>query len=63
MNFTIYYRGQTITTVEAKTEAAALKAYAKRFSPGTKGTVVAIGDDKTVAEHQVAIEASTKVPA
>ena len=62
MNFTIYYRGQEIEVVEAKTEKAALKAHYRRFSVGTKGTTVAVPETKTVAEHQQAMKDSLVVP-
>ena len=62
MTFTIYYRGQHITTVTAKTEAQALKAYAQQFALGTKGTTIAVPETCSVAEHQAACAKSLLVP-
>ena len=62
MTFTIYYRGQHITVVNAKTQAAALKAYFKLYTKGTKGTTVAVPETCTAAEHQTAIAKSLEIP-
>lgn len=61
MNFTIYYRGQPITTVTAKNAAGALRAYSKQFALGTKGTTIAVPETATVAERQEAMKASLAV--
>lgn len=63
MRYTIYYRGVVINDIEnAKSEMDALKKHTKKFAKGAKGTVVAVAENKSAAEHLEAVELSKLLP-
>ncbi len=63
MNFCIYYRGQVINTVQAKTASAALKTHLKSFALGKLGTTVALAEAEPQDAHLRAREVSNQLPA